>query len=154
MFDWTTIAIVLPTLVVAYIIFGIAGFGTALVAAPVLAHAMPIASVVPLLALLDFAAAAVNGFQLSDKIAKDELFWLAPLMIAGSIIGVTLLISLPATLMMFLLGVFAAGYGIHSLFARAAYNTRSGKDGSAFSVRSAGSSARCSGAAALCTRSI
>ena len=119
MFDWTTIAIVLPTLVVAYIIFGIAGFGTALVAAPVLAHVMPIASVVPLLALLDFAAAAINGFQLSDKIAKDELFWLAPLMIAGSIIGVTLLISLPATLMMFLLGVFAAGYGIHSLFARA-----------------------------------
>jgi uncharacterized membrane protein YfcA len=45
MFDWTTIAIVLPTLVVAYIIFGIAGFGTALVAAPVLAHVMPIASV-------------------------------------------------------------------------------------------------------------
>ena len=42
MVDWTTIAIVLPTLVVAYVIFGIAGFGTALVAAPVLAHAMPI----------------------------------------------------------------------------------------------------------------
>ena len=58
MVDWTTIAIVLPTLVVAYVIFGIAGFGTALVAAPVLAHAMPIASVVPLLALLDFGAAA------------------------------------------------------------------------------------------------
>ena len=66
MVDWTTIAIVLPTLVVAYIIFGIAGFGTALVAAPVLAHAMPIASVVPLLALLDFGAATLNGFKLSD----------------------------------------------------------------------------------------
>lgn len=117
MVDWTTIAIVLPTLVVAYVIFGIAGFGTALVAAPVLAHTMPIASVVPLLALLDFGAAALNGFRLSDKIAKAELVWLAPLMIAGSIVGVTLLISLPATLMMFLLGVFAAGYGIHSLFA-------------------------------------
>ena len=117
MVDWTTIAIVPPTLVVAYVIFGIAGFGTALVAAPVLAHAMPIASVVPLLALLDFGAAALNGFQLSDKIAKAELVWLAPLMIAGSIVGVTLLISLPGTLMMFLLGVFAAGYGIHSLFA-------------------------------------
>src|SRR6478735_4249275 len=85
MVDWTTIAIVLPTLVVAYVIFGIAGFGTALVAAPVLAHAMPIASVVPLLALLDFGAAALNGFKLSDKIAKAELVWLAPLMIAGGI---------------------------------------------------------------------
>src|SRR5258705_6152392 len=117
MVDWTIIAIVLPTLVVAYIIFAIAGCGTALVAAQMLAHAMPIASVVLLLALLDFGAAALNGFKLSDKIAKAELVWLAPLMIAGSIVGVTLLISLPATLMMFLLGVFAAGYGIHSLFA-------------------------------------
>src|SRR6478609_5481112 len=114
MVDWTTIAIVLPTLVVAYIIFGIAGFGTALVAAPVLAHAMPIASVVPLLALLDFGAATLNGFKLSDKIAKAELVWLAPLMIAGSIVGVTLLISLPGTLMMFLLGVFGPLGGIFS----------------------------------------
>src|SRR6476469_7619071 len=114
MVDWTTIAIVLPTLVVAYIIFGIAGFGTALVAAPVLAHTMPIASVVPLLALLDFAAAALNGFKLSDKIAKAELVWLAPLMIAGSIVGVTILISLPAKLLMFLLGVFGPLGGIFS----------------------------------------
>ncbi|HSJ41367.1 MAG TPA: sulfite exporter TauE/SafE family protein [Xanthobacteraceae bacterium] len=115
--DWTMIAIVLPTLVLAYIIFGIAGFGTALVAAPILAHAMPIASVVPLLALLDFGAAALNGFKLSDKIATAELAWLAPLMIAGSVVGVTLLISLPGTLLMFLLGVFAAGYGLYSLLA-------------------------------------
>ena len=42
--DWTMMAIVFPTLVLAYIIFGIAGFGTALVAAPILAHAMPIAT--------------------------------------------------------------------------------------------------------------
>jgi uncharacterized membrane protein YfcA len=38
-------------------------------------------------------------------------------MIAGSVVGVTLLISLPGALMMFLLGVFAAGYGLYSLLA-------------------------------------
>ena len=70
--DWTMIAIVLPTLVVAYIIFGIAGFGTALVAAPILAHAMPIASVVPLLALLDFGAAALNGFTAQRQDRKSR----------------------------------------------------------------------------------
>jgi len=117
MLDWTNATIVLPALVVAYIIFGIAGFGTALVAAPILAHAMPVASIVPLLALLDFAAAAVSGFRLSDKIARRELVWLAPLMIVGSIVGVTLLMSLPARHMMLLLGVFVAGYGVYSLFA-------------------------------------
>lgn len=110
-------AVVLPTLVAAYIIFGIAGFGTALVAAPILAQAMPVASIVPLLALLDFAAAAISGYRLSDKIARTELVWLAPLMIVGSIVGVTLLISLPAKLMMLLLGVFAASYGSYGLLA-------------------------------------
>jgi uncharacterized protein len=117
MLDWMNAAIVLPALVVAYIIFGIAGFGTALVAAPILAQAMPVASIVPLLALLDFVAAAVSGVRLSDKVALTELVWLAPLMILGSIVGVTLLISLPAKLMMLLLGVFVAGYGSYGLFA-------------------------------------
>jgi uncharacterized membrane protein YfcA len=117
MLDLINAAIVLPTLVAAYIIFGIAGFGTALVAAPILAQAMPVASIVPLLALLDFAAAAISGYRLSDKIARTELVWLAPLMIVGSIIGVTLLISLPAKLMMLLLGVFAASYGSYGLLA-------------------------------------
>jgi uncharacterized protein len=117
MLDLINAAVVLPTLVAAYIIFGIAGFGTALVAAPILAQAMPVASIVPLLALLDFAAAAISGYRLSDKIARTELVWLAPLMIVGSIIGVTLLISLPAKLMMLLLGVFAASYGSYGLLA-------------------------------------
>jgi len=117
MLDLINAAVVLPTLVAAYIIFGIAGFGTALVAAPILAQAMPVASIVPLLALLDFAAAAISGYRLSDKIARTELVWLAPLMIVGSIVGVTLLISLPAKLMMLLLGVFAASYGSYGLLA-------------------------------------
>jgi uncharacterized membrane protein YfcA len=117
MFDWMNAAIVLPTLVVAYVIFGIAGFGTALVAAPILAQVMPVASIVPLLALLDFVAAAASGYRLSDKIARTELVWLVPLMIVGSIVGVALLISLPAKLMMLLLGVFAGCYGCYGMVA-------------------------------------
>ncbi|HMN82387.1 MAG TPA: sulfite exporter TauE/SafE family protein, partial [Burkholderiaceae bacterium] len=54
---------------IAYVIFGLAGFGTALVAGPVLAHFVPVATIVPLLALLDFVAAAVN--VASDRKAAD-----------------------------------------------------------------------------------
>src|SRR5437660_1534268 len=118
MVELTQAAIVVPTLVIAYVIFGIAGFGTALVAAPILAHAMPVASIVPLLALLDFAAALAGSLRLSDKIAAPELFWLAPLMVIGSVAGVTLLISLPAPHMMLLLRIFVAAYGVYGLFAR------------------------------------
>ena len=44
----------------AYIVFGIAGFGTALVAGPVLIHFMPLSRIIPLLVLLEFVAAIGN----------------------------------------------------------------------------------------------
>ena len=70
---WTTLAIAVPTLAIAYVIFGITGFGTALIAAPVLAQVMPVAFIVPMLALLDCTAAIINGVKLNDKIAKREM---------------------------------------------------------------------------------
>jgi len=65
--SWITLLIAIPTLAIAYAIFGIAGFGTALIAAPVLAQIMPVATIVPLLALLDCLTAIVNGVTLSEK---------------------------------------------------------------------------------------
>jgi uncharacterized membrane protein YfcA len=41
-------------------VFGIAGFGTALVAGPILILFMPLSKIVPLLVLLDFVAAFGN----------------------------------------------------------------------------------------------
>lgn len=111
----TILAIAAPTLAISYIIFGIAGFGTALIAAPVLAQIMPVSAIVPLLALLDCAAAVVNGVKLSDKIEKRELVWLVPLMIVGSLIGAYLLLVIPPRPMMLALGVFVVSYAIYAL---------------------------------------
>ena len=55
--DWLVIAV---GVVVAYIVFGIAGFGTALVAGPILILFMPLSKIIPLLVLLDFVAAFGN----------------------------------------------------------------------------------------------
>jgi uncharacterized protein len=114
-----TLLIAVPTLAVAYAIFGIAGFGTALIAAPVLAQIMPVAVIVPLLALLDCLAAIVNGVTLSEKIAKREMIWLVPLMIAGSLVGAWLLLIVPPKPMMLALGIFVVGYAIYSLVSKA-----------------------------------
>jgi uncharacterized membrane protein YfcA len=111
-----TLLIAIPTLAIAYAIFGMAGFGTALIAAPVLAQIMPVAQIVPLLALLDCLAAIVNGVTLSEKIAKREMMWLVPLMIAGSIAGAWLLLIVPAKPMMLALGIFVVGYALYALF--------------------------------------
>ncbi len=99
----------------AYVVFGLAGFGTALVAGPVLAHVIPLTTIVPLLALLDFAAAGVNIAR--DRQAADgaELRRLVPAMVAGSLVGAAmLLLGRPETLAL-ALGVFAVGYGVYAL---------------------------------------
>ena len=71
---------------------------------------MPVATIVPLLALLDCLAAIVNGVTLSEKIAKREMMWLVPLMIAGSLIGAWLLLIVPPQPMMLALGIFVVGF--------------------------------------------
>jgi uncharacterized membrane protein YfcA len=115
--QWVDVVIVWITLAVSYIIFGIAGFGAVLLAAPVLAHRMPLTAIVPLLALLDVSAAAVNSVKLSENVDRRELFWLVPCMVIGSVAGVTLLVSVPADAMVFALGVFITAYAVYGLWA-------------------------------------
>jgi uncharacterized membrane protein YfcA len=112
----TLIAVAVPTLIVAYAIFGIAGFGSALIVAPILAQFIPVATIVPLMALIDCPAAIANGIKLSDKIDKSEMAWLVPLMFIGSLIGVQLLRIIPAQPMMLALGVFVVAYALYALF--------------------------------------
>lgn len=99
----------------AYVVFGLAGFGTALVAGPVLAHFVPVATIVPLLALLDCAAAAVNVAR--DRRAADlaELRRLVPLMAVGSLVGAAILLRGQPQALLLALGLFAVGYALYAL---------------------------------------
>ena len=69
--DLIVLAVAEPTLVVAYVVFGMVGFGTTLVSAPILAHVLPLSSVVPALALTDFIASWTNGFRLGAHVDRD-----------------------------------------------------------------------------------
>jgi uncharacterized membrane protein YfcA len=71
----------------AYIVFGIAGFGTALVAGPILILFMPLSKIVPLLVLLDFVAAFGNLLPSRRDVAKPELLRLLPCMAVGHVGG-------------------------------------------------------------------
>ncbi len=99
----------------AYVIFGIAGFGTALIASPLLVQFMPLAWIVPLLALLDFAA-AVSNLRRDGKAADlGELRRLLPLMLIGSGIGAAILLHSRADSLYLALGLFVTGYAAYSL---------------------------------------
>jgi hypothetical protein len=57
----------------SYVVFGIAGFGTAVMASPLLAQFMPVPHIVPLLGLLDFFATSINLAHDSRKAEFSEL---------------------------------------------------------------------------------
>ncbi|WP_414161036.1 sulfite exporter TauE/SafE family protein [Serratia sp. BNK-12] len=103
------------TLLVAYVIFGIAGFGSALVASPVMALYIPVAKIVPLLALLDMCAAIVNVSRDGRNAQWAELKRLIPVMIIGSLLGAVILLKTRPDILLLALGVFVVLYALYSL---------------------------------------
>lgn len=99
----------------AYVIFGMAGFGTALVAGPVLAHFLPVATIVPLLALLDFAAATVSLARDGRSADLAELRRIVPAMALGSLVGAAILLWGRPQALLLALGIFAVAYALYSL---------------------------------------
>lgn len=114
--DWLVIGVAIA---LAYIVFGIAGFGTALVAGPILILFMPLSKIIPLLVLLDFVAAFGNLLQSRRDVVKPELFRLLPCMAIGCTLGVIFLLNLHSDLLLLLMGLFISAYAIYSLAVKA-----------------------------------
>lgn len=114
-FDLPTFAIAALIVAASYIVFGISAFGAALFTVPGLSHFFPLEFVLPLAVLLDVAAALALGSRFSRAADKSELKWLTPFSLAGAILGVTLLVTLPRDATLLALGVFLLAYGAYSL---------------------------------------
>ncbi|WP_263261813.1 sulfite exporter TauE/SafE family protein [Pseudomonas sp. RIT-PI-S] len=112
---WAPYALIFATLLCAYVIFGIAGFGTALVASPILAVFIPVAKIVPLLALMDLFAAVVNVSRDGRNADWRELRRLVPMMILGSLVGAAILLTTRPEFLLPALGIFVTGYALYSL---------------------------------------
>lgn len=103
------------TLVLAYTVFSLVGFGSGLLASAPLAVVMPVTRVIPLLALLDCLGATTRGFRARQAVDRSELGALLPGMLLGQIAGVGLLAWLPVRAMAVLLGAFVAIQGVRGL---------------------------------------
>ncbi|MGE8069433.1 sulfite exporter TauE/SafE family protein [Pseudomonas sp. NPDC089569] len=114
--DWLAIG---AGIALAYIVFGIAGFGTALVAGPILILFMPLSKIVPLLVLLDFVAAFGNLVPSRRDVHRPELLRLLPCMGVGCTLGVIFLLNLKSDLLLLLMGLFISAYAIYSLWIKA-----------------------------------
>jgi len=109
------IAFACITLLVAYFIRGISGFGSGLIAIPILALWLPLTFVVPLMLLLDFSASILLSGVNLRQVNWREVRTLIPLSIIGITLGTHLLTSMPLQPMLITLAIFVAIFGIRSL---------------------------------------
>jgi uncharacterized protein len=108
----------IAVVVFGYVVFGLTGFGASLFTVPVLSHFYPLPLVLALAALLDLAGAFTVGVQGRREAAMQELKWLVPFSLAGAVLGVSLLVSLPRAASLAALGAFIGGYGLYQLASR------------------------------------
>ncbi|HPQ24739.1 MAG TPA: sulfite exporter TauE/SafE family protein [Gammaproteobacteria bacterium] len=101
----------------AYLVRGITGFGSALVAVPLLVQLVPLTFVVPFIATLDVIAALVlTGNGLRDRSVRwSEVGWLLPGSLLGIVVGLQLLVNVNPDLLLTALGLFVVFFGLRSL---------------------------------------
>jgi uncharacterized membrane protein YfcA len=96
-------------------VFGITGFGSALITIPLASHMLPLPFALALFALLDFSNAWRVGLEYPKLAQKGEIARMLPLVLVGTTIGMTLLVNLPRHAAMVALGVFILAVAVLNL---------------------------------------
>lgn len=102
-------------LLLAYFVRGISGFGSGLIAVPLLALRFPLPEVVPFMLISDFSASALVGGITFKHVAWSEIRRLLPLSLIGVVVGTSLLVSLSPTVLLTILALFILAFALRSL---------------------------------------
>jgi len=100
---------------VAYLVRGVAGFGSGLVAVPLLTLFSPITAVVPVVVSLDYIGSASQSVRNLDDIAWREQVVLLPFMLIGILGGLYLFTVVPTRVLSKTLGGLVITLGICQL---------------------------------------
>lgn len=106
----------LAILFAAYFIRGVTGFGSGLIAVPLLAHGAPLQSVVPVVMSLDFIASFIIGGIGGKQADWREIGILLPFGLAGALFGVFALMRFPSEPVLATLGLFTLFFGARNAF--------------------------------------
>jgi uncharacterized membrane protein YfcA len=110
----TEVLVFAPLIVLlAYLIFGISGFGSTLIAVPLLAHILPLKFVIPVIVVLDCVGAFSMGFKLRASVWKAEFLPLLPFLVVGLLIGAFVLMNLSTQWLFAGLGIFVVIFGAY-----------------------------------------
>jgi uncharacterized membrane protein YfcA len=107
-----------PIAFMAGFIQGITGFGSALVSIPLATYFVPLPFALAVFAIVDFVNGVRLGLENPRNAVLAEVGRMVPLMIAGVVAGVTLLVNLPRKASLVGLGIFVLSYALYSLARR------------------------------------
>lgn len=100
---------------IAYFVRGLAGFGSGLIAIPLLAFILPLTVAVPMVVLLDYLASASHGVKHSELIRWRDLLPLLPFSIVGVVLALYMYRQVDAILLSRGLGIFIILFAFYSL---------------------------------------
>jgi uncharacterized protein len=97
------------------LIFGVTGFGAALVTIPLATHLVSLKFALALFVVADLACALSVGLEKPKNALRGEWTRLVPMIVVGTALGVTVLVNLPRKAGMFLLGLFIISFAVYTL---------------------------------------
>jgi uncharacterized protein len=97
------------------LVFGITGFGAALVTIPLATHLVPLPTALAIFVLVDLACALSVGLENPRNAVRAEWTRLVPMILVGTAVGVTVLVNLPRQAATIALGLFVVLYALYSL---------------------------------------
>lgn len=113
--SYTHYSLALSILIVAYTFRGVTGFGSGLIATPLLALFLPLTFVIPFISILDITASLTHVIHTRQHIAWKTIAKAVPYAFIGVPIGLFVLKSVDTLLLVKALGVFIILFAIYSL---------------------------------------
>ena len=109
------IAFAIVIIFFAHVIKGLSGFGSGLIAIPLLALFLPVIFIVPVLGLLSYSGTILQSFTLRKHIEWRVILPLIPFSLLGITAAVWVLSNVDADTLVLCLGIFVFLYAIYSL---------------------------------------
>lgn len=121
--DYATLAAMAAIAFGGAFIFGVTGFGSALLTIPLATHLVPLPFALAMFSLLDCSSALRIGLKDPKSAVGTEWKRILPGIVVGTVVGMTILVSLPRAVSMAALGVFVLSVSVSNIVAAGAVST-------------------------------
>lgn len=126
-FGVTSIVVAGSVVAFAYLVYGLTGFGSSIVAIPLLTQLVPLKTATPVMLVLDLVAGMLVGMRNLRSVQTRELQRLAPWLCIGLLLGVSVLVSAPEKPLELILGVCLLVYSLWRVTSRGEFREIGGR---------------------------